>query len=748
MIKTPIYLDKVALQTKSYKILTQILEENPHLKTILSQSDSVKTARQKIKHWIEKRLHSKPKVRDLFQKEHITREEFETLDWEDYAAFRILDYIKHSGERFNDPNLNNEQILSNPIKLLYCAYKYDKGGATPEFFEDMLMLFRQLNGTLKKPHVSRNQLNRWMERYPSGLDPRIVKLHAANREHILKLIIKKIDRGEFRSTRFKFKVDMTADEKLTLAQEWWQDFRFHLSFAIRSPKVLNEMLDYSLSPETMEILERAEEKGMPFFINPYYLSLLLTDMPEFAIGADQAIRDYIIYNRDLIEEFGEIVAWEMEDLVEPGKPNAAGWILPSHTAIHRRYPDVAILIPETMGRGCGGFCSTCQRMYDYQRGNLNFKYEKLRPEKSWSERLQEFMEYFEKDAQLRDILITGGDALMSSDKSLGDILDAIYNMARNKIKANKERHADSKYAEILRVRLGTRLPIYLPQRINHNLIQILSEFKAKAEQIGIKQFVIQTHYESPLEITPESKAAIRRLLSAGWMVTNQLVFTTAASRRGHTAKLRQAMNDIGVLPYYTFTCKGFRENYHHFATNSRAMQEQIEEKAAGKIAPKYYEQLKTLRQDPTKVRDNIKALRREAKLPFLATDRNVLNLPAVGKSLSYRVIGITRNGRRILEFDHDPTRPHSPIVEKMGKVIIIESKSIPGYLRQLDEMGEDIAEYISVYGYSLGATEKRMPIYEYPDYEYQVTSELTNFQMTTADSFPNNNHSANSASKS
>ncbi|MCK4638951.1 MAG: KamA family protein, partial [Bacteroidales bacterium] len=91
--------------------------------------------------------------------------------------------------------------------------------------------------------------------------------------------------------------------------------------------------------------------------------------------------------------------------------------------------------------------------------------------------------------------------------------------------------------------------------------------------------------------------------------------------------------------------------------------------------------------------------------------------------------GITREGRRILEFEHDSTRNHSPIIKKMGKVIIIESKSIGQYLRQLEEMGEDISEYESVYGYSIGETEKVMPIYQYPDYDFEITGELTNFQM-------------------
>ena len=61
----------------------------------------------------------------------------------------------------------------------------------------------------------------------------------------------------------------------------------------------------------------------------------------------------------------------------------------------------------------------------------------------------------------------------------------------------------------------------------------------------------------------------------------------------------------------------------------------------------------------------------------------------------------------------------------MDKVIVIESKSITEYLRQLEDMGEDRNEYEGVFGYSLGETEPRMPIYEYPQYDFEVTDELT-----------------------
>ena len=181
------------------------------------------------------------------------------------------------------------------------------------------------------------------------------------------------------------------------------------------------------------------------------------------------------------------------------KANAAGWLLPDGHNIHRRYPDVAILIPDSMGRACGGLCASCQRMYDFQSERLNFNFEELKPKESWDKRLRKLMEYFENDTQLRDILITGGDALMSQNKTLRNILEAVYKMAVRKRNANLQRAEGEKYAELQRVRLGSRLLAYLPMRINDGLVDILREFKEKASAIGVKQFIIQTHFQTPLE---------------------------------------------------------------------------------------------------------------------------------------------------------------------------------------------------------------------------------------------------------
>jgi lysine 2,3-aminomutase len=721
-------LDRIAIDVRSHKLLKLLLSENPEFEEILRNSKNETEVVVGVREWVERNLKDRENAFKFYHARHSNRKLFNNLEWRDFAIIRILDYIDHAGKEYPDQNLRGEIAVSNPLRLIWLAVNKGTGGAKPDFFIDMIMLFRQLRGENKQQAFSMEAVQSWMERYPSGLDPRIVQLREENKQRIIRVLMKRIDAGEVKSSRYFFEPNLTPEKKLDKMQRWWEDYKFHLRFAIRTPELLNEMLDHSLDPDTMKILKDAEDAGIPFFVNPYYLSLLHVRVPYFAVGADLAIRYYILYSKKLVEEFGNIVAWEKEDQVEPGKPNAAGWLLPEGHNIHRRYPEVAILIPDTLGRACGGLCSSCQRMYDFQGGRLNFNLDKLEPTTRWNEKLKLLMDYFEEDTSLRDILITGGDGLMSSDKSLKLLLDEIYAMAERKVERNRKLPEGEKMAELQRIRIGSRLPVYLPQRISLNLVKILKEFKEKATQIGIKQFLIQTHFESPMEVTPESSMSIQRLIAAGWTVTNQQVFTAAASRRGHSAKLRQVLNDIGVLPYYTFTVKGYMENNAGFAPNARVVQEQLEEKIAGEIKEEYYDTIRKFPDEANMMVENIDALRRYAGLPFLATDRNVLNLPGVGKSMTFRVIGITRYGRRILEFDHDETRNHSPIIHKMGKVIIIESKSIHEYLKQMEELGENQDDYDGLYGYSLGQTEHRIPVYDYPAYEFEPTREMTNLE--------------------
>lgn len=570
------------------------------------------------------------------------------------------------------------------------------------------------------------QVQQWMKRWPSGLNEDVRAIRRQNKERIISLLIQKIENRHAPSSRYLFPEGSTEEDKRRLVCQWWNEARFHLAMAVKNPTELNRMLGNSLSEETLQLYHKARKKGMPVFITPYYLSLL---NPTGKGYDDEAIRSYILYSSQLVETYGNIHAWEKEDAVEDGKPNAAGWLLPDGHNIHRRYPDVAILIPDSMGRACGGLCASCQRMYDFQSERLNFNFEELKPKESWDKRLRKLMEYFENDTQLRDILITGGDALMSQNKTLRNILKAVYKMAVRKRNANLHRAEGEKYAELQRVRLGSRLPVYLPMRINDELLEILREFKEKASAVGVSQFLIQTHFQTPLEVTPEAREAIRKILAAGWTITNQLVYNVAASRRGHTVKLRKVLNGLGVLCYYTFSVKGFEENYAVFTPNSRSLQEKEEEKVWGKLSAEQEKEFLNLLRNS---KDRAAAVQRFCtfhQIPFVATDRNVLNLPGIGKSMTFVTIGMTKEGKRILEFDHDPTRQHSPIIHQMKKIYIKENKSIWQYMLQLQEMGEKKEEYASLWKYMEGETEHRFPLYNYPDPGFRITEKYSHLSV-------------------
>lgn len=656
------------------------------------------------------------------------------------AREQIRLLLQYDGQDVHELS-TGQDISVQTIRLLYqfLTEKLENIEMPTDLFVELFQLFKRLQGE-NVPSPSPQRIKSRNDRWDTGLDEEVREMRDENKERMLHLLIQKIENRKSKpSVRFHFEEGMSYEEKYQLVSKWWGDFRFHLSMAVKSPAELNRFLGNSLSSETMYLLNRARKKGMPFFATPYYLSLL--NVTGYGYN-DEAIRSYILYSPRLVETYGNIRAWEKEDIVEAGKPNAAGWLLPDGHNIHRRYPEVAILIPDTMGRACGGLCASCQRMYDFQSERLNFEFETLRPKESWDSKLRRLMTYFEQDTQLRDILITGGDALMSQNKTLKNILEAVYRMAVRKQRANLERPEGEKYAELQRVRLGSRLLAYLPMRINDELVDILREFKEKASAVGVKQFIIQTHFQTPLEVTPEAKEAIRKILSAGWIITNQLVYTVAASRRGHTTRLRQVLNSLGVVCYYTFSVKGFNENYAVFAPNSRSMQEQQEEKIYGQMTPEQAEELYKIletkvsagiNEEKTKEdADTAKQIRRFMRkhhLPFLATDRSVLNLPAIGKSMTFQLVELTEEGKRILRFEHDGTRHHSPIINQMGQIYIVENKSLAAYLRQLSKMGEDPEDYASIWSYTKGETEPRFSLYEYPDFPFRITDKMSNLEI-------------------
>ncbi len=678
-----------------------LLTENPRLRRILASSLDRGAVLTGLRQWMEECLEGRQPLRDFAHGRVSFSAAFPALQWSDLAVLRILDYIAHTGRLFPHPDPRQPSVVSDPFGLLFDAVRPGNRVAGDDFFIDMIELFRQLNGD-EPARPDAGQVAAWMARHPSGLDSAVRERRAINRKRIAAVIAQWISSGQKSDSRYRFAPGMSPSARLEKVLSWWDDYLFHIRFAARDPESLNDMLAGSLPASTMQILREAVRKGLPIVVNPHYASLL--DVADAT--ADRAIRDYVLFSRELVDAFGGISAWEKEDQICADRPNAAGWLLPAGGNVHRRYPDSAVLIPST-GRACGGLCTSCQRMYWLQRRGVPWQREP--GHLPWKQRLPVLMDYFRNDPQLKDILITGGDALMNTDASLTRVLDAVVSMARGKREDNRTRPQGERYQELIRVRLGTRIPVYIPQRVTPALCDILRGFRDRAAAAGVVQFFIQTHFESAMELTDDTVRAIRRLQETGWIITNQHVFTAASSRRGHGARLRQALGELGVLPYYTFSVKGFMENRHLYATAARLVQEAREEKCFGAVHPD-----------------------RPGLLPFPATDRSIVNLPAVGKSLEFRVIGITAAGQRILAFEHDCARPHSPVIERMGKVAFVESRSVNDYVQQMVAMGESADDYTALFGYSAALTESACPVFDYPPAPPGVTTRHTNLKVDAA----------------
>ncbi|MGI9569977.1 MAG: hypothetical protein ACR2PH_09645, partial [Desulfobulbia bacterium] len=247
-------LDNVAISVKSHRLLHQLMHENPELEKIMQYSKTEIEGLLGVRAWVMSELEGYENALSFYQGKTSDRIAFKSLKWRDFAAIRLLDYIDHAGMTYQDKNLRGELAVNNPVKMIWLAVNYGTGGATPAFFEDMIHLFRQFQAGSPPNLPDRELVESWMERFPSGLDPRIIKLREENRDRIINLIIDKIDCGSITSSRYTFSETMSREQKFLKAMDWWQDYRFHLKFAVRSADLLNEMLGNSLDPDTMKIL--------------------------------------------------------------------------------------------------------------------------------------------------------------------------------------------------------------------------------------------------------------------------------------------------------------------------------------------------------------------------------------------------------------------------------------------------------------------------------------------------------------
>ncbi len=274
----------------------------------------------------------------------------------------------------------------------------------------------------------------------------------------------------------------------------WNDWQWQLDNRIDQVEVLAKVLE--LSSKERRAIEKVG-KTYRWAISPYYASL---------IGADETcpIRKQAVPSSLELECGGE-----MDPMAEEYTSPAPG--------ITRRYPDRLII---NVTNQCAMFCRHCQRRRLIGEQDHH----------SQQGKLAAALDYIRKNPEIRDVLLTGGDALLLSDGDIDWLLTELERISHVEI-----------------VRLGTRTPVTMPQRITPELCAILERHHP---------VYINTHFNTAQEITPESAAACARLAKAGVPLGNQAVLLRGINDHPHLMKkLNQELLKIRVRPYYIFHAK-------------------------------------------------------------------------------------------------------------------------------------------------------------------------------------------------
>lgn len=286
-------------------------------------------------------------------------------------------------------------------------------------------------------------------------------------------------------------------------QKDWANYKWHYRNVIQSTDVLRDFLD--LTDEDVKGIEKTATQYR-WQISPHYASLI-----------DPKDRDCPIFKQSVPTIAEHLDQEQMKD------PYAVVYNSPA-PLITRLYPDRLIINVTNM---CAMFCRHCLRKKD-----ISFK-DMIYPR----EDVESALSYISDSPEIRDVLITGGDALILSDESIDWILTEL----------DKITHVEIK-------RLGTRMLATLPQRVTPGLCAILKRHKP---------LYINTQFNHPMEINPESASAVDRLIEAGVLVGNQSVLLKGINNdKNVMKKLVHELLRIRVRPYYIFNCKKLQGIQH------------------------------------------------------------------------------------------------------------------------------------------------------------------------------------------
>lgn len=247
---------------------------------------------------------------------------------------------------------------------------------------------------------------------------------------------------------------------------------------------------FGIDPEPL----KAVAEKYPMRVPPYYLGLIKSAGDPIwmqAVPDERECQDQVCLYDPLEEENQSPV------------PNL----------VHR-YPDRVLFL---VCSECAMYCRFCTRKRKVGGADMQITTETIRGG----------IDYISKHTEIRDVIVSGGDPLLLSDEKLDDLL--------GKLRAIP-------HVEIIRI--GSRVPVVLPMRITSGLIRVLRKYHP---------LYLNTHFNHPDEITPQSAKACERLANAGIPLGNQSVLLRAVNDDPLVMKqLMQKLLSIRVRPYYIY----------------------------------------------------------------------------------------------------------------------------------------------------------------------------------------------------
>lgn len=276
----------------------------------------------------------------------------------------------------------------------------------------------------------------------------------------------------------------------------WNDWKWQFRNRITSVDQLAKYVPLS-ADKYAQI--SAVTKIYPLAITPYYLSLMNFNDPDDPV-AKQAI--------PCIEEI-TVKSVGVEDPLEENRDSVVPGLV-------HKYPDRVLMVLTDI---CPMLCRHCTRKREWKNGDW------IRT----PDEIETMLNYIRQNKNIRDVILSGGDCLTLSTKHLAGVISKLRQI---------------NHVEIIRI--GTRFPIVLPQRIDSEFCDMLSEYGP---------IWMNTHFNTVNEITPDSAAAIDRIIRAGVPVNNQSVLMRGINDTVEKqTKLCQGLLKIKVRPYYLFQC--------------------------------------------------------------------------------------------------------------------------------------------------------------------------------------------------